>query len=186
LKRIDLLIKAVSQMDDCLRKKIHVRIIGMGPQEGVLKKMAEKYALSEIIEFVPPKPIEQIRFEIRESDICVVTSNAREGWGVAVNEILAEGRCLIASDASGAGKTLVKHGVNGLLFKSGSSRDLKFKLQSVIEDESLREQLANEGRVSLCREWIPEIAAERLIKFSQACMHGKKVPIWESGPLSGV
>lgn len=185
-KRVDLLIKAVSQMDETLKIKIHVRIIGIGPQESVLRNMVEKYALSTIIEFLPPKPIDEIRVEIRKADICVVTSNAQEGWGVSVNEIMAEESCLIASDASGAGATLIRHGKNGLLYKSGSVKDLLKQLNLVCKDLDFRLKLSQEACQTIKSEWSPEVAAERLIEFSNSILAGKLRDCNDSGPLSKI
>jgi len=185
-KRTDLLIQAVRKLDLALQKRLSVKIMGMGPQEGDLRRRIARYQLTDCIEISPPKPIEAVRQEIREADICVVTSNAQEGWGVAVNEIMIEGRCIVASDGIGAGATMVSHRENGLLFKDGSSRDLAAKLKLVIRDEKVRHELAEKGRKTVLAEWLPETAADRILEFSEVLLAERQFNAPKSGPLSVV
>lgn len=183
LKKVNLLIEAIHQMDEFYRKKINVRIIGMGPQESSLKALVKKYALLDIIDFSVPKPINEIRLEIRKADICVVTSNAQEGWGVSVNEIMAEQSCVIASDAAGASATLIQHGQNGLLFKSGSVKDLLAQLNLVCNDMGLRTKLSQAAYQTIRNEWSPEVAADRLVKLSLSLLEDRLNACYDSGPL---
>ncbi len=186
LKRTDLLIQAVRELDPALQQRLSVKIMGMGPQEGDLRRRIARYQLTDCIEISPPKPIEAVRQEIREADICVVTSNAQEGWGVAVNEIMIEGRCIVVSDGSGAGVTMVRHCENGLLFQDGSSRDLAAKLELVITDENVRHELAENGRNAVLAEWLPETAADRILELSEALLAKRPYSAPNSGPLSVV
>ena len=199
LKRVDTLIKAVAWIHDginLLQKNkgtkekngmldnCRLKIVGLGPEGGVLRALAVKLGVGNVIEFCPPVPIERVREEIRASDVCVVTSNGQEGWGVAVNEILLEGRCAVVSKESGAGATLIRDGENGLLFKSGDVADLARQLQRVLEDARLRTRLAETGRASMLAVWTPDVAAERLMTFCESMLNKKKPPQWETGPLT--
>ena len=185
-KKAELLLRAVKQIRTRPGCPVKLKLIGTGPEEAKLRRLAEELGLVDRVEFHPPKPIMAIRDEIRNADVCVVTSTAQEGWGVAVNEAMIEGCCVIASDATGAGATLIQDGVNGLLFKSGSCEDLACQLQRVREDGQLRERLASAGKRSMLDEWVPKVAAERLIEFSESLLSGREPPRWASGPLSVV
>jgi glycosyltransferase involved in cell wall biosynthesis len=94
-------------------KILVIKMFGIGPEEDFLKSLVSKLGIETSVEFQPSVPMEKIREEIRYADACCVTSNGREGWGVAVNEIMLEGRCVVASNATGAGITsksdLLKH-----------------------------------------------------------------------------
>jgi glycosyltransferase involved in cell wall biosynthesis len=185
-KRTDLLIETVKRLTQLPGLPISLKIIGHGPMETQLRKKVSDLGLGACVEFCPPKPILEIRTAIRDADVCVVTSNALEGWGVAVNEGLIEGRCVIASDATGAGATLIQDGVNGLLFKSGSHEDLTRQLQRVREDRVLLAHLGDEARKAMLDGWSPTVAAERLVAFSESLLTGNESARWNSGPLSSV
>ena len=186
LKRVDTLIRAVSMLDSLAGPPLKLKIIGTGPEENALRELTAKLGMGHMVEFVSPVPIDQIRDEIKWSDVGVVTSNGQEGWGVAVNEIMLEERCAIISDATGAGATMIQSGVNGLLFKSGNCDDLACQLRLVREDCQFRARLADAGRKTMLDEWAPEVAAARLIALSDNWLTGRALPQWESGPLSVV
>lgn len=185
-KRTDLLIEAVKRLTPLPGLPASLKIVGYGIKGDELRRMVSARGLEESVEFVPPKPITEIRVEIRSSDTCVVSSDGREGWSVAVNEALIEGCCTIASDATGAGATLIQDGVNGLLFKSGSVDDLTRQLQRVREDRQLRERLAKAGQKTMLNEWTPGVAAERLLALADDALAGRELRQWASGPLSVV
>lgn len=185
-KRVDTLLHAVSMLAPLPGPPIKLKIIGIGPERNRLQKKARCYGIDSLLEFTPAVPIQKIRLEIRDANVCVVTSNAQEGWSVAVNEGLIEGRCVVASNATGASVTLIQDGVNGLLFKSGDADDLTRQLQRVRSDFKLRQRLACAAKTSMLAEWSPAVAAERLLMLSQAFFEGTQQPQWLNGPLKEV
>lgn len=61
----------------------------------------------------------------RLGDVFVLPSRGPgETWGLALNEAMAAGRPVIASDKVGGARDLVAHGVNGWTFQSGNLREL--------------------------------------------------------------
>ena len=186
LKCVDTLIHAVAKMCSQTSPPVKLKIIGAGPEEEALRALAIKLNICHRVEFTPPVPIKRIRDEIRHADVCVVTSNGQEGWGVAVNEIMLEGRCAIVSKETGAGRTMIRDGENGLLFRSGDVDGLAQQLQQVRMDAVLRKRLGAVGRETLLSVWMPEIAAERLMVFSGAILSRQGSPKWDSGPLSSI
>jgi glycosyltransferase involved in cell wall biosynthesis len=78
-------------------------------------------------------------------DVFVIPSNF-EPWGLIVNEVMNAGRPIIASDRVGACPDLVKHGVNGYVYRAEDVGDLHHALVGVLEDHDLRQ---NMGRASL-------------------------------------
>jgi glycosyltransferase involved in cell wall biosynthesis len=78
-------------------------------------------------------------------DVFVIPSNF-EPWGLIVNEVMNAGRPIIASDRVGACPDLVKHGVNGYVYRTEDVGDLHQALERVLEDRHLRQSM---GRASL-------------------------------------
>jgi glycosyltransferase involved in cell wall biosynthesis len=75
-------------------------------------------------------------------DLCdlLVIPSLIEPWGLVVNEAMNAGKAVITSDNVGCAPDLVRHGENGLVYKTGDSADLS---------EALRDTLADAQR---CRE----------------------------------
>lgn len=69
-------------------------------------------------------------------DLCdvFVLPSSQEPWGLVVNEVMAAGRAVIVSDQVGCARDLVKHGVNGMIFRVGDVDALADALGAVIGD----------------------------------------------------
>jgi glycosyltransferase involved in cell wall biosynthesis len=83
----------------------------------------------------------------RVGDVFVLPSGGPgETWGLSINEAMACGRPVIASDKCGGTADLIQNGVNGYSFVAGSAEDLKSKMFLFLQD---REKLRQMGRASL-------------------------------------
>lgn len=78
------------------------------------------------------------------SDVAVVPSTF-EPWGLVVNEALAAGLPVIASNRVGAVDDLVTEGETGMVFPSGDAVALAKAMRRLGEDAALREDLAHSG-----------------------------------------
>lgn len=198
LKRVNTLIEAVSRLNE-QGLDIRLRLVGDGVEKGKLCNLAiERQRLinktniegsnpnktKNKIRFKKSVPIESVRELMREADVYVLPSNGYEGWGVVLNEAMLEGCAVIASRETGAGITLIEHKKNGLLFNSGNVNDLMECLRLLERDEDLRLEIAESGQRKINGEWVPEVAAQRLIDFSGALLAGSEPALWTTGPLS--
>ncbi len=80
-------------------------------------------------------------------DLCdvFVLPSAREPWGLVVNEVMAAGRAVIVSDHVGCARDLVRHGVNGMVYRMGDVEALAAALGAVTGDPG---RSATMGRAS--------------------------------------
>jgi glycosyltransferase involved in cell wall biosynthesis len=121
-KRVDTLVKAsVALLQQ--GEKLHLRLIGYGPEEARLRRLAGKLACRQRRpgqEFLFRAPVEigAIRGIMRQSDVYVLSSDGGEGWGAVVNEAMAEGCTVIGTHEAGSSATMIEHGVNGWAFSS--------------------------------------------------------------------
>src|SRR5690606_9257701 len=116
-KRVDLLIRALARLKN-EGKDFKLTLVGDGPERERLQKLADKLLGHEyytIQNFIPSSEVPAL---MAQHDIYVLPSNAYEGWGAVVNEAMSVGCALVASDKTGAGASLIEHGVNGMLFES--------------------------------------------------------------------
>jgi glycosyltransferase involved in cell wall biosynthesis len=88
----------------------------------------------------------------------VVVPSRDEPWGVAVNEALAAGVPVVASDAVGASVDLITPGMNGLVFRSG---DIEHLAESMTRALDLFDPPIHGGRVE---HWDYSFATEQFVE----------------------
>ncbi len=98
--------------------------VGNGILEQEMKRKAGKNIL-----FLPFQNQSQMPAIYRIANIFVLPSLYNETWGLAVNEAMACGKAIIASDKVGCAVDLIKNAENGYIFKAGSLNDLKEKIE---------------------------------------------------------
>jgi glycosyltransferase involved in cell wall biosynthesis len=129
-KRVDMLIEAVSQLSS-KHDAIELYIIGEGPEESFLKRLAELKAPGGRIKFLGSiYDPEDLAREIISSAIYVLAGMG----GLSINEAMAYGLPVICSRCDGTEKDLVMDGVNGLYFEEGDAKDLASKIDILLND----------------------------------------------------
>jgi glycosyltransferase involved in cell wall biosynthesis len=92
---------------------LRLAIIGGGPLEADLRRLAGELGIQGRVEFLGVQPASAVAEHLRQADLFVLSSRS-EGLPVACIEAMASGTPLIASRVQGVPE-LVEHGVNGLL-----------------------------------------------------------------------
>ncbi|PCJ67849.1 MAG: hypothetical protein COA58_01550 [Bacteroidetes bacterium] len=114
-------------------------IAGSGPDEGLIKHLIEENHLSDRFILMGWTELPDLVIQYQTCDIFLHPSNF-DPFPNAVLEAMACGCLVIASDLAGSAKDRIVTGVNGFLFKAGSSEDLKSCLEKVLslgDDELL-------------------------------------------------
>jgi glycosyltransferase involved in cell wall biosynthesis len=109
----------------------HLIIVGDGELEGELKQRASHHGN---IHFLPFQNQSAMPAVYRLAQVYCLPS-WEETWGLAVNEAMASGLAIIASDKVGCAVDLVKNGDNGYIFKSEDLDDLTEKLRLVLSSD---------------------------------------------------
>ena len=119
----------------------HLVIAGNGPEEEGLKSGLGK---EKNIHFLPFQNQSQMPALYRMADVFVLPSIA-ETWGLSLNEAMACGRALLASDGCAGAIDLIESGANGYIFE-------KNKMENAVEKIKLlsksKEQLFSFGQAS--------------------------------------
>lgn len=126
-KRVDLLLKALSQLDT---RDWELRIIGDGPEKALLEALSEQFKLKDKIHYLGSMDNTDARQELTNSDLLVLPSHW-DGWGAVVNEALMCGTRVVCSDYCGA-KTLIEGTPWGGIFECDSSESLANALKAQI------------------------------------------------------
>lgn len=80
------------------------------------------------------------------SDVLVLPSDARETWGLVVNEAFASGLPAIVSQESGCSEDLIVPGVTGMVFACGNIRRLAESMLELRNNSSLRVSMGQHAR----------------------------------------
>jgi glycosyltransferase involved in cell wall biosynthesis len=164
--------------------EFQLRMVGAGELEGKIRRMIRKLDLSDRISLEGSMPNSSVRQMMKASNIFLFTSDRKEGWGVVLNEAMNYGCAVIASDQTGGSTYLIRHGFNGLIFKSGNLKDLIAQTENLITDASLRRTLGKNAYLTLINEWNPEIAAGNFLKLADSVLSGTKILV--TGPCSRI
>lgn len=184
-KRVDLLIKALAKLKN-EGKKFKLTLVGNGSERKNLEKLAKKLLGDSFYEFKEFIPADEVLSLMSQYDIYVLPSNAYEGWGAVLNEAMSVGCAVIASDKTGAGASLIEHGVNGLLFQSGSEDSLYDCLSQLVNNKNLINDFRVKSRLSIKENWTPAVAAERLLEVFSALVDDNEPVEISVGPLSRI
>jgi glycosyltransferase involved in cell wall biosynthesis len=111
------------------------------------------------------------------------TSDRNEGWGAVLNESMANGCAVVASNLIGSVPFLVKDGENGLIFQSEDIDSLYQKVKSLLDNAELRAMLSQNAQRTMQEIWSPQNAAIRFLHLVEALQNGEDTPFIE-GPCS--
>jgi len=147
IKGLHHLVEAYSRLDDRLRKRHRLTMIGFGPEKATLQERTVNLGIENGVDFLDWRPNPEFIRSLAESAVFVLPS-LLESFPVTLVEAMACGKAVIASNIPGP-KDIVKHGYNGLLFEAGKVDALKSALETVLGDDTLRKRLGANARKSV-------------------------------------
>ena len=154
-KGVDLVIDAFKAVDD-----INCRLLIVG-DGGMRAKVQQAAADEPRIFYLGRKDFSGVIEAFAISDVAVVPSR-REPWGLVVNEAMAVGLPVIASDSVGCVDDLVLDQHTGIVFPSGELSQLINAMASVAIDSELRAKMGRAGR-ELISDWRLEDEAQIMV-----------------------
>ena len=140
-KQLDVLLEAFARIRR-FRENLELLIVGDGPCLSELRARAEALRLTGSCTFQPA--VADVAHWLRRIAIFVLPSRS-EALSNALMEAMACGCCTVASRVGG-NPELVRDGETGLLFEPGNPVELAARLQLLLDQESLRRQLAAAGQ----------------------------------------
>lgn len=145
-----------------------IDMFGSGERLEKTKKLARKLNVEDTVNFCGSKPNNVIRAEMRKHDIFLFTSDRNEGWGVVLNEAMANGCAVVASDEIGSVPYLIEHQVNGMIFKSENLDSLEDSILYLINNPEWRIKMANNAYYTLNQVWSPTHSVSNFFQFVQS------------------
>lgn len=182
-KKVDTILKALSHF----RKAggvFNLTLVGEGPEKNALENLAKRILPDESVKFFPPIPAAKVPEIMRRHHVYILPSSAQEGWGAVINEAMACGCAVVASERAGAAASMINHKKNGLLFRPGDWVGLAQHLHYLANNEDFRKMLGDEAQRTVNELWKPQIAASRLISVSDALLNNRDPFLYASGPMA--
>ncbi len=149
-KNVDLLIRAIQQLDD---GNVTAVIVGSGEERTALEALA---AGDQRIHFAGSISQAELPFYYALADVLVLPARA-EPWGLVVNEAMACGLAVITHWQCGAALDLVTAD-NGILLSGFTAGELTVALKSIASDEQRLRQMQQRSREKIA-SWSFENAA---------------------------
>lgn len=162
-KGLDILLDSLSMLKDSGRiAKIHLAIVGTGPEENRLKASCREKELGDAVSFYGWKTGDEKAEIIKKSQVAVMPSY-NEGLPIAVLEALSYGMPVIATGV-GDMEAAVKDGVNGYIIKPGDAKTLADKIELISREDTFNE-MSMRSRQLAENIFSEEIYVQKLVKY---------------------
>ena len=158
----------------------HLTIIGTGPLQDKLLRIAQRYHINDQINFLGSIPFNEVREYMKNNQIFLFTSRRNEGWGAVLNEAMNSCCVCVASKQAGSSKYLINDNDNGFLFNSSSKKSLESALIKAIKSDHAF--VGKNAYFTIKNEWSAKVAASNLVALFYAISNKTDPP--SSGPGS--
>ena len=181
-KKVENLVQAFIRVSK-IRSDIHLTLVGKGECEKKVLKLISCY--EDVITHQDFLPTKKVRSLMNQADVYVLSSSGTEGWGVVVNEAMAEGCAIIGSNQAGSIKTMIKDKVNGLVLYRNDVDEIEEKLLYLIDNPIELKRLKYMSLDSI-QEWSPENVCSRFVQVVDAINNNKLFDLYREGPFKSL
>ena len=113
---------------------IHLVIVGNGPEEETLKNLYGKINNVTFLDF-QNQMMMPVVYQLCDAFVLPSTGPG-ESWGLSINEAMAAGKAVIASDRCGGTIDLIINDGNGYIFEARNADDLFIKMKCLIDKKN--------------------------------------------------
>ena len=163
-KGLDVLINAFNEIKN---KKIKLVIEGKGEERDNITKLIDDLDLSDRVILSGGKFSEEEKFMYMKGALIGVMPSRVEPFGIVALEYLSCQTPLIASKTGGL-IDLLKDKENCLFFNNEDIEDLKTKIENLIRDKELREELSKNG-LNLAANYTWDKVSDKYLKLYEHC-----------------
>lgn len=158
---------------------VRLSVAGTGPLEGLVRAQAARDPRIEVLGHVPqadlPGELTASRLLVLPS---VTTKMFREPWGLVVNEAMAAGTPVIATNAVGAAAGgLVRDGRNGFVVPERQPDALAAAMKSLLVDSVLARSLGDQARIDVAEFTHERMAQAFLDAIDHALVRRSRRPL---------
>lgn len=158
-KGVDTLIQALAQLKREI-PDVQLIVVGEGDDRARLEGLARAMGISDRVSFLGRLSTEELITCYRRADVFAMPSRG-EGFGFVFLEAMACGKPVIGG-AHGGTCDIIEDGVNGFLVPYSDTDKLAHVLCRLLTDDSLRSEMGERARETVCREYLFERFQNRL------------------------
>ncbi|GAA2409934.1 glycosyltransferase [Streptomyces coeruleofuscus] len=142
-------------------------IVGGGPYEKDLRKLAHDTGVAGSVRFTGPVPWAELPAHYGAGDVFAMPCRTRrggldvEGLGIVYLEASATGLPVVAGDSGGA-PDAVLDGETGWVVRGGSPEEAADRITTLLADAELRRRMGERGREWVEEKWRWDLLAEHL------------------------
>jgi glycosyltransferase involved in cell wall biosynthesis len=169
-KGADILIRAAA----VIRRQVpqlRVVLIGAGPAENEIKRLAREHAVYDIVHFAGYR--RDARQLMHALDLLVLASR-HEGQSLSMLEAMACGKAVVAANVGGIPGVLLD-GVTGLLFPSEDVAALAGAAVKLLADPKRRSEMGRAGRRRIERDFLQATMLEKTLALYQARVQSSRL-----------
>jgi len=141
------------------REKVHLLLAGNGIDEHRLKEKAKRSQAAERIHFMNFQNQSYMPVLYQACDLFCLPSLS-ETWGLSVNEAMACGKAVLASNKVGCAADLITEGKNGMTFLQGNPNDLGSALKEMTSSKEILAKFGEHSRKVIGDWTFEKIAVE--------------------------
>jgi glycosyltransferase involved in cell wall biosynthesis len=156
-----------------LRTPIRLRIVGEGPLEGEILRIAHSLPFVEV---AGRRSIEQVFEMMGNAAFLVFPSEWYETFGRVAVEAFAKGTPVVASNL-GAMVEVVDHGRTGLLFRPGDPGDLAASVEWLLSHPAELRRMRGEARAEFLAKYTAERNYHALMEIYESVIHGREAAV---------
>ncbi|MCP4638926.1 MAG: glycosyltransferase family 4 protein [bacterium] len=117
------------------RRDVTLLLVGSGPREPVYRTFCAQHGIEDRVVFTGFVAPDQLPAYYGLSDALVLASR-KEVWGLVLNEAMASGLPVVATEVVGAVPELIRHGENGFIAPARDPRALYDTFRRLFDEET--------------------------------------------------
>jgi glycosyltransferase involved in cell wall biosynthesis len=160
----------------------HLVIIGTGPLENKIRELICTLKLSNYIHLPGYLNVYQLIPYYALASTFILASDHEEQWGLVINEAMASGLPVIASEVCGASNDLIIEGVTGYKFNPKNKRQLT-DLMIRFHENAVNWDQMSKNAIELIKTWSPKEYSKSLLGALETAWdysQSRKWKIWPS------
>ena len=141
------LLEAYAQLSPEIQKQTALVFVGSGSEQAELAKRASKIT-SGRVQFLNFMHRDELPAIYALADAFIFPTHS-DPWGLVVNEAMACGLPVVATNVAGCTADLVEHASNGFIFAPADVTALSSTMKNLAEDSTLRTAMGRRGRARI-------------------------------------
>lgn len=175
-KGAHILIRAWQCLQAKHRNNARLILIGSGPQETMLHKLADG---DDSIHFTGQLSHDQTLSVLKQADLLVCPSLWAEPFGLSVIEAMGAGIPVISSKLGGPSE-IISHGIDGELIPAGDISALSQSLAHSLNDPDQLQKKGHAARLKYTHRYTPDQHAQQLTRCFQCILEPQEVRVIDS------